>query len=147
MVSIFKDSKGVTLHNASGTLLIDLKKILVAFTVRIKSTPNRKDYDRLVFQGNVDTCKVSQGVIGNFFVNWFLSINQNSNFHFDCPMKKGFYYVYNLPNIDTSFLPAFIKPRQSHDWELTIGAKTKFQKIASASQLIFVKLYGETVDD
>lgn len=134
------------MHNASGTLLVDLKKILIAFIIRVKSSPHRKEYDQLLFQGNVDTCKVSQGVLGNFLVKWFLSADQNSNFHFDCPMKKGFYYLYNLPNIDTSFLPAFI-PQKDREWEMTVTAKTKFAKVATASQLVVVKLYGESISN
>lgn len=141
---VFKNADGVSLHNASGTLLVELKKVLVTFVIKVKSSPGRKDYDQLLFQGNVDTCKVSQGVFGNFIIKAIVSSARETNFQFDCPMKKGFYYLYNLPNFDTSFIPPFI-PQKGREWEMTIGAKTKFPKAASASQIFFVKLYGESI--
>lgn len=141
--TIFKNANGVIMHNASGTLLVDLKKVLVSFVIKVKSSEIRKDYDQVLFQGNADTCKISQGVIGNFLIKAILSYDRDTNYYFDCPMKKGFYYLNNLPNLDTSFIPPFI-PRKDREWEMTIGAKTKFPKVATASQLVFVKIYGES---
>lgn len=138
-LALFKNANDDTLHNISGTLLIDLTKISVSFAIKFKSTPDRKDYDKLLFQGNVDICKVSRGVMANFMVKAFLSSERETNFHFDCPMKKGFYYLYNLPTMEKSFFPGFI-PKYSRIWELTVIAKTKLPKIASAVQLLLVKV-------
>lgn len=145
---VFKNAEGDMMHNVSGTLLVELRKMIITFTIRIKSSPKRQDFDLLVFQSNVDTCKVSQGVLGNFVIRSLISTLKDTNFNFECPLKKGFFYLYNIPNVDTSFFPAFISREQSKyiEWELAIGAKTKFPKIATPSQLFFVKLRGGSID-
>lgn len=140
---VFKNVNGVTMHNISGKLLTELSKVVLTFVAKVKSSPEKRDYDLLLFQGNVDTCKVSQGVLGNFIIKGIMMSALETNFNFNCPIKKGFYYHYNVPNIDTSFVPAFIQPK-NREWEMTINAKTKFPKTISLTQLFFVKLCGET---
>lgn len=145
-LTIFKTGIDDTMVNGSGTLLVDLKKISMTFIIKTKSSPEKRDYDKLLFQGNVDTCKISQGVIGNFIIKRIMTSALDTNFHFDCPIKKGVYFLYNLPSMPTSFIPAFI-PKYNRTWELTLSAKTKLPKVASVLQLLFLKLYGETCID
>lgn len=128
------------MHNISGNLLVDLKKLWINVFINLKSSPGRKDYDQVLYQGNVDVCKISEGAIANFLVKALLK--RNSDYSIQCPIKKGFYYLYNHANSNISFIPG-VMPNADCDWAASFKMNTKFSKVASALQLIFVKVYGE----
>lgn len=140
-VAIFNDSDNIPRFNFSSELLTDVIKSSALMSMKVKSSNNVKEYDKTVLNGQVDTCKVSRGVIGNFIVRMLVDqLKDHSNFKFVCPQDKGFYYVRNLP-IDLKNLPSFLTGNNVQ-WEISIIARIKTPASRRLVNTFNLKFYG-----
>lgn len=126
-ISVFNNSAGVSCFNLSVTQKVDLKRIIITFEVKKPLEPGKST---IVFQSNIDTCNVAKGTIGNFFMKILLKDHEKfSNYRYERPSKKGFYYWYSFPLPQDAVLPSFL-PKVYMHWELTIKTKGKATKAA-----------------
>ena len=109
---IFNDSEGYPRINMSGNLLVDMQKVSVILWLKGKNNQRGSEYDRIYLSANVDTCKVSQGVIANFIFKSIVNyLNNYTNFAFSCPLKKSFYFAQNFPIMTDKDLPKYNVPK------------------------------------
>lgn len=142
---VFNGTDNLSYFNFTGKLLMDTKKSLYSFNLKVKSSESKKDYDVDVFTSNVDSCQAAKGVFGNFIIKFLqTNLDKYSNFKVECPQKKGFYYAYNFPvPLDfTSFLPSFI-PNRSSIWQLTIISRAKVSKNQAAVLALQLQIRGK----
>lgn len=98
--------------NMTFTVLKDVNKAMVWITIKAQTNKKRNEYDREIFKGQIDVCKASQGIVGNFITKLVSdNLDEHSNFRFRCPTNAGFYYFTDFPTLTESALPAFM-PRQ-----------------------------------
>lgn len=103
----FNDSQGESRFNMSGYQKCDLLKVIVSGELVGKSNTTSKDYDQKLLNINVDTCKASKGIFGNFLVRMIAdNLEKHSNYRFACPQKKNFFYATNFPVVDDKFFPS-----------------------------------------
>lgn len=115
----------------------------MTFEVKVYKEPG---IGTVLFQGNIDTCNVAKGTIGNFFVKELLKEQENyTNYRFECPQKKRFYYWHSFPVPEDSVLPPFI-PKYYVLWDLIVKCKAKTVKSAF-TPLFRATIRGETVRD
>lgn len=127
----------------SAALKVELQKVIVTFESKIYKDPGIATNN---FQGNIDSCNVAKGTIGNFLVKALLKDQEKyTNYRYECPQKKGFYYWHSFPVPDDTVLPPFI-PKFYVLWNLEVKGKGKTSK--SAFKLLFrARFRGETVKD
>lgn len=136
----FNDTNGASFLNSSGTLLVDFNQALVPFVLKTKVNVNDQEFNKIIFRGKIDTCKVADGVFGNFLVRFLMeNLEKFSNLTLACPHKKNFYYAHNLPALDDSFIPGFF-PRNRFQWQITITVNAKVKK--TFVQIMSIRLYG-----
>lgn len=145
---VFNDTDHISRFNFTGKLLVTLRRMLVTFDVKRKSNETLKKYDVDILHSNVDTCNVAKGIIGNYVIKFILSgLEKYSNFRFECPQQKGYYYINNfpLPKSLQEYLPSFISiPGKNTQWQITISTKAKVQK-AAAVRVLHIQLSGVTI--
>lgn len=122
--------------------------MLLTFEVKRKTNLASKDYEIDIFKGNVDSCNLAKGIVGNYIINFILSgLDEYSNFLIECPMRKKFIFIYNfpVPKQVQDFLPKFIsRSTQNSAWILMITARAKVQKTATVT-VFHLKVHGLTV--
>lgn len=146
-VTVFNDSNRVSNFNFTGTLLKDLRRVMLTFEVKIKSETS-KTYDKPFLTSNVDICK--QINFGNYIIKFLVSnIEKYSNIRFECPLKTRFYYAYNFPAPDspTAFLPSFMSKSLYTQWELSVMVKAKVSKTEPSARVLLINIRGETCPD
>lgn len=115
----------------------------MTFEVKVYKEPGS---GTVIFQGNVDSCSIAKGTVGNFFVKFLLKGQEKySNYRYECPQKKGFYYWQSFPVPEDTVLPPFV-PKIYVLWDLIVKCKGKTTKSAFAP-LYWTKFKGETVRD
>lgn len=142
-LKVFNDSQGgFSRANLSTTLIVDVIKITTLVAMKVKTNEDSNEFDKVIFKGNIDTCKVSKGIFGNFFVQMIAeNLDKHSNFSFECPQKKAFYHATNFP-VDAKYIPYYIlgKPQI---WEVSATLKAKLANIKSMVHVVTVKIYGQ----
>jgi len=134
--------------NTSGTLNTEMLKYVVKFESRLQNK-RTLEYDQLFMRGTIDSCKVQEGVIGNFIVKLIVDrLDKYSNYKFECPQKTGFYHVTNFPIVENfDDLPPFVAAllgesrRSKHSG--TIMAK--FRGIPKPVLLAYAEAYASYV--
>lgn len=140
--NIFNSSDGISMFNASGEVLSDFEKIVVAFVIKSKSNENFAEYDKMLLRGTIDTCKASEGIFGNFLMRFLKStVKDYSNISLTCPHYKGFYYGCNFSRPDDESIPMFL-PRTKNFWEASFKGKVKVPKVARLVQFFTAKVQG-----
>lgn len=125
-LNVFNDTDGLSMLNASGTLKVDLPKPMIYITVLTRSKGSR-EY-QTYSKPTIDVCKVEKGVFGGFIVRTIASnIKNYSNFRFECPLKKQFFYVTNYPVFDIKVASLFLlkNENQSPEFDVTFTIKGK----------------------
>lgn len=108
-ITVFNDTKGISRLNITISSKVDIKEARVAVTVMGKHKPSNREFDKLLLRANIDTCNINKGMLGNFLHSVIRKqLKDHSNYNFDCPIKKGTYYVSNLPPVDDKMLPTYI---------------------------------------
>lgn len=109
--AVFNDSNGLMRMNISGTTKIEVLKFMISFEVNIQ---NKKtlEFDQPLLKGSVDSCKLQNGVLGNFIVKIMMNrLHKYSNYKFECPQKPGIYHLSNYPLLeDSDKFPLFVEP-------------------------------------
>lgn len=144
---VFNGSDDLSYFNFTANLLVETKRAIISFEVKMKADERKKSYDVEVFRGNVDSCQAGKGISGNYIIKFFMTHLENySNLKIDCPQKKRFYYAYNFPvPVDArSFIPSFI-PVHLMYWQLIIDVKAKVSKTQAADRVLRVQLQGSSV--
>lgn len=147
-MAVFNGTDDLSYFNFTMKLLVEFKKSLYFFNLKVKTDESRKDYDLEVFRSSLDSCQVAKGVFGNFIIKFFMTnLEKYSNMKIECPQKKGFYYAYNFPvplNFK-SYIPSFL-PVRSCFWQLTVASRTKVSKNKAAEICARVQLQGEFIN-
>lgn len=111
-------------------------------TVLGKMDYNAKNYDLNLFTGNIDVCNIGKGMRSNFIISMIYdNLKDHSNFKFECPTKKGFYYAANFPIMGDEYLPHFLIGQTGY-WQVIWRIKAKIQRSKSPVPLALVKYSG-----
>ena len=138
----FNDSKGVSRTNFTIAFLFDIEKLVINFILKAKANEVLKEYDLLLLRGSIDTCKASQGNVGNYLMRFLMeNFKNHGNVPLTCPHPKGFYYLCNLPTPEESKIPGFF-PHTKGQWEITFVAKARSLKSAKLAQIFSFKIRG-----
>lgn len=107
-----------------------------------KVTEDSRSYEKPIFSGNIDTCNVAKGTLGNFVISSLVErLKDRSNFTFSCPQKKGFYYVTNVKTIDGDALPKQLFGDTGH-FESTTSIKAKLNSSKTLVPVVSIKVRG-----
>lgn len=145
--SIFNNSKGISAYNLTFDVLRDFSRLLLYFELRVKSDNRSNDYDVRMFHGNVDFCNLTYGMVSNYVVKSILpGPTSLSNLRYQCPLKKGSYFIYNMeaPELKESVITIFV-PIIYCQWEMKIIAKAKTSPTASAVRVFNFLVKGEAL--
>jgi hypothetical protein len=113
-------------------------------TLRSKTT---RKYDTELHRSVIDPCQ-KKDWFSSFFVKVFAeSIQQFSNFRFECPLKKGFYYATNFPIYDVKNDFPFRALRNANtsnefQFTLTIMAKVNKQNRMVKDKMMIAHIFG-----
>lgn len=140
--TVFNDSDGVSRMNFSAHQLVDLKKMFIFITITGESVRDSNKYDTSILNSKVDSCNVAKGIFGNFVIRVFSTTMGNySNYKFTCPQKKGFYFIANLPLIET-YMPQSII-RLTGRYATSIVLKGKVTESKPFSHILTIKFFAE----
>jgi Protein of unknown function (DUF1091) len=145
--AIFNDTEGVSRFNLSMTQKVIVLKYLGYVNWKGSENPSSKVYDKDILKANFNTCKISKGVIGNFFVKIVTDrLIEHSNFNMSCPQREGFYHATNFPiaqidHLPTSFIGSF------RNWELILTMKAKVSSSKALVHIMTLKFYGGNKSD
>lgn len=145
---VFNGTDNLSYFNFTMKLLVEIKKSVYSFNLKVKTNESRKDYDIDVLSSSLDSCQVAKGVFGNFIIKFFMAnLEKYSNFKIECPQKQGFFYAYNFPvPLDfKSYIPSFI-PVRSCFWQLTVTSRAKLSKNKAADMSARVQMRGEFIN-
>ena len=138
----FNNSIGKSHVNFTFELLIDIDKIFNSCIINVKSNEGLRDYDLHFLRSALDTCKVSQGILGKYLLkNVQTNTQRFGNIPLACPHKKGSYYLYNFPRINETNFPALF-PHHRGQWEATFTFKARVMKSMKLTQLFHYKIQG-----
>lgn len=145
---VFNDSNGVSRLNASGVLLVDLTQYVAHLSV-MHRTKGNAEYSKLSFKGCVDLCRVQKGVLVNYVIKYLAQeLDQFSNYRFQCPMVKGFYFAADFPAPGISSLSIFTLKNKdrSPEFEFTAVVKAKRDSKKKGSEhVLTLRVNGKTV--
>lgn len=128
-IQVFNDSKWISRINTTVSTKVDLKELRVSFSINGKTKQSSKEFDKLVLRGNADTCNITKGMMGSFMSAVVRELfMEYSNYRFVCPLKKGFYYVFNFPAISEHLFPTYILGI-SGEFKLTLIFKAKVENV------------------
>lgn len=81
--------KGHSYLNMSAETFVDLEKMVLSFVYAIGKNDNDKNYENIIMQSSLNSCKVNSGNRGNFIIKMVMDqFKQNSDFNFTCPFPK-----------------------------------------------------------
>lgn len=85
---------------------------------------------------------ILQGIFGNFIIKVVSdNLEKYSNYRFDCPQKKGDFYVYNFPILDDKNFPPFLL-RATGKVEVSSVIKAKIENVKQTVHMFTLKFYG-----
>ena len=132
----FNNSDGMSNINITFELLATLDKAIVTYVLKQKIS------DFIMWRGSIDTCVITQGILGRYILR---SLQSNSkkygNFSLNCPHRKGFYVIKNLPRVDEKNF-ASIAPHTRKPWEIKFTIKGKINKSSRYSEVVTFALQG-----
>ena len=121
----FNNTNGISCFNATTNLNVPVLKILIYVTLKGKSVETNKVYDQVILKGVLDSCKLSQGIFGNFIAQFIVeNLHKYSNIKIECPQKRGFYYVSNFP-LESDHIPRYIFFGRNRKFEFSGTWKAK----------------------
>ena len=129
--------------NWTANLLVETKKIFAIAELRGKVEESQMGYNRLIFKTQVNICKAASGVFGNFIIKLIaMRLEEHSNYRFECPQRKKFYYTYSFPMITVNQIPAFLSPLRGKFLLSTI-IRGKPGSSKQAFHIASIDLFGE----
>lgn len=144
----FDDSKRGELMNMSFRVLKDVNKAVVWTSIKAQNSNKRNEYDREIFKGQIDVCKASQGIIGNFITKLVSdNLAEHSNFRFKCPTKAGFYYFSNFPTITENALPPFMLKQVFENFVFFLKIQGKVPNNKQTVLLLSISISGVFQDE
>jgi Protein of unknown function (DUF1091) len=147
-MNVFNESDGMSKLNATGFITNDLLRIVISFVLNRK--PDGKHNDLLLLNTNFDTCKVQHGTLGNFMAKMLSDqMHQYSNYKFECPLKKGWYFINAFPiNLAMDYIPRQLMGiylGKRLEWEASLSVKGKTSKSSSLVHIFTMKIHGFTL--
>lgn len=134
--------------NLSYSVLKDIKKAMVHIIIKGQANKKLNSYDREIFKGQIDVCKASQGIVGNFITRMLSdNLGEHSNFKFSCPTKSGFYYFSNFPTLNENALPPFMPKELYGKFTIFTKVQGKMADTKPYVMLISISMFGEMVND
>lgn len=117
--SVYNDSENVSRLNVTTKLLVDLHDVVVAVGMHVKNLTSEDEYDVSIVPQSSRLCKISKNPIEKFLRS--IGIDRFTNLTYDCPMRKGSYYIvgYSLEDIMFPTTP----PLWSFRYQLEVIAK------------------------
>lgn len=123
---VFNDTNGVSRANVSGSTLVQFENVAASFKALGKTNEATNTFDKTMLSGTINFCSISKGTVGYFFLNFDQeTLRKYSNFSFDCPQKKGFYYASNFPMLDDQQIPPFLRISGTNEVHVLIKGKIK----------------------
>jgi hypothetical protein len=147
--SVYNGSDGVSRLNVTVFLKVDLARPSVL--IIDKGKMEGLHYNKEFYRGQIEPCQVQK----NWFLNFFVKANaasfkEFSNYRFDCPHKKGFYYALKFPVIDFAKefpLLAMTHANTSTEFEYSViySAKIQNKKKVVKEHVLTAQMYGIVV--
>ena len=142
-LKVFNNTNGISCFNATGSLDVPALKILIYVTLKGKSIEALKVYDEVILKGVLDSCKLSQGIFGNFIAQFVVeNLHKYSNIKIECPQKRGFYYVSNFP-LETDHIPIYLNIFRNRKFEFSLTMKVKLRDIKQLVYLFTMQFEGQ----
>lgn len=146
-VNVFNDSDGFSNVNMSAEATDVYSRAKIALLVKTQSAGSQ-EYDNVILKADADTCKIQQGVFGNYLIKFITDkLKLHSNIKFECVLPKGPIYIRNLSLNQKIDMPLFVtQSRQGTErkWEVTVGVKLKAPKSKTLSNAMSLKFWGYT---
>lgn len=140
---IYNSSTGVVFIKGSGYLTKDFLKGMVHYKLYSLESEVRKESDRLIVKGSINSCTFAKGNMGNFLnkiVQHF--IDTCSNVKVQCPQLKGLYTM-NCPFQVDQFLPIpILSVLSTNFWEFNVSLNVKLSVNQSMTNLVAARLLG-----
>lgn len=116
-----------------------IPKVILYIKVRKKLIHEKVYVDE--FESQLDTCKISKGIFGNFIINMIADqLEEFSNFRFQCPQRPGYYYCANFPLTIDKYVPMYLMNKGF--WEFSLYSKFKNPKTKKMVVYLSVKVHG-----
>lgn len=147
-IETFKSGDGNNRMNMSFNVLKDIKKAIAYITIKSQTNKKQNDYDREVFKGQIDFCKASQGIVGNFFTKMLSDgLGEHSNYQFMCATKARFYHFSNFPLVNENAFPSFMPKELYGRFVIFTKVQGKMSNNKPFVMLITINMFGELVKD
>lgn len=144
-IAVFNDTEGVSRVNFTLMQIVDFVKVYVSISLLGASDEKSNDYNQQILKGNIDTCSVSKGTMGNFIIKMIAdSIKKYSNYRFACPQVKGFYHAHNFNVSADEHVPYYLIGRGGK-FKFSATVKAKIANVKSAANIMSVEFYGEKI--
>lgn len=139
-LKIFHGSDGIPRINGSGFLKEDLSEILVHATLSLR--PSSGGVFKDVIRSNVDFCDFQKYMWAKMLYKVIEdTVRKYSNFKFECPYKKGFYYGVEYPILSKRD-PSMFSMRKAmlggvnSDFKVVLSVRAKAVNSKSLSKLL-----------
>lgn len=99
--AVYNDSENVSRLNVTAMLLVKLHDVVVSIGMHVKNITSEDEYDVSIVPQSTRLCKISKNPIEKFMRS--LGIDEYTNLTYDCPMRKGVYYICGYPFEDDIF--------------------------------------------
>jgi Protein of unknown function (DUF1091) len=139
LMSVVNDTENISKINFEVTSVHVLKQLVLFLNLKEK-LENHEERD--ILKGSIDMCKMINGTIGNFVVKNFLSVKNNTNFNFKCPVAANTWYARNFQAIDDSFIPVWLIGNNLRFWEVDINFRGKVGAMKSLTWFGTMKING-----
>jgi hypothetical protein len=138
----FNGTDGISRINASMTFLKELERVVIEIEAFAKPLDGNQFHN--VFKLNTNLCKINNVLRGNFVGKMISEALKNySNWFFDCPQKKGFYYAYNV-ELSDKFLPLYFIAKDAY-WYVKILTRGNFKDKKGTGNILSVVAHGSFV--
>jgi uncharacterized UPF0160 family protein len=91
--NIQKLDSGDTAINITYYYAVDIVKMMIQFEFNVQKDKNDRNYERQLIKSNVNVCRMSQGVLGDFLAKMIMEdIHKFMDFDMMCPFRKVKYF-------------------------------------------------------
>lgn len=141
--AVYNDSENVSRLNVTAMLLVKLHDVVVAVGMHVKNITSENEYDVSIVPQSHRLCKISKNPIEKFMRS--LGIDEYTNLTYDCPLRKGFYYISGYTLEDDMFPTT--PPIGNYKYQLEVIAKGSPTKNSRMIRFLNLTVEGKVLRD
>lgn len=141
--TVYNDSEDVSRLNVTAMLSVDLHDVVVAVGMHVKNISSEDEYDVSIVPQSHRLCKISKNPIEKFLRS--IGIDRFTNLTFDCPMRKGVYYIAGY-SLDDDMFPT-TPPIGNFKYQLEVIAKGLQTKNGKMVKFFNLTIEGSVLRD